>query len=81
MLKKRLTFATIFAHFDAPFSFIFEIDASNYAMGAIYTRTQKNGQVYSVAFLSQKFSAVEINYNIHDKEMVAIVFTFQVWIH
>jgi hypothetical protein len=34
-----------------------------------------------MAFHSQKFTAVEINYEIHNKEFFAIVDSFQKWKH
>ena len=52
MLKQRFTLAPIPAHFDAALPSIIETDASDYAVGAIHSQTQKNGQVHLVAFLS-----------------------------
>ena len=77
MLKHRFTSAPILAHFDASLPSIIETDASDHAVGAIHSQTQNNGRVYPVAFLSRKFSPPEINYDIHDKEMVAIGLAFQ----
>ena len=76
MLKQRFTSAPILAHFDATLPSIIETDASDYAVGAIHSQIQKNGRVHQVAFLSRKFSPAEMNYDIHDKEMVAIVLSF-----
>ena len=81
MLKQRFTSAPILAHFDATLPSIIETDASDYAVGAIHSQTQKNGGVHPVAFLSRKFPLAEMNYYIHDKQMVAIVLAFQEWIH
>ena len=77
MLKQRFTSATIFEHFDATLPSIIESDASNYAVVAIHSQTRNNHWLHHVAFLSRKCSPGEINYNIHDTEMVAIVLTFQ----
>ena len=35
--------------------------------------------MHPVAFLSRKFSLAELNYQIHDKELMAIVITCQEW--
>jgi hypothetical protein len=35
-----------------------------------------DGRRHPIAFYSQKFSVAEINYNIHDKELLAIVDSF-----
>ena len=40
-----------------------------------------DGKLHPVAFYSRKFSAAEINYEIHDKELLAIVDSFQEWRH
>ena len=77
MLKQRFTSAPILTHFDATLPSIIKTDASDYATGTIHSQTQKNGQVHPVAFLCRKFSLAEMNYDIHDKEMVAIVLAFQ----
>ena len=81
MLKQRFTSAPIFAHLDATLLSIIETGTSDYAVRAIHSQTQNNGRVHLVAFLSQKFSPAEMNYDIQDKDMVAIVLAFQEWIH
>ena len=77
MLKQRFTSTSIPAHFDATLPSIIETDAGDYAVGAIHSQTQKNAHVHSVAFLSRKFSPSEMNYDIHNKEMVAIQLALQ----
>ena len=81
MLKQRYTAAPIFAHSDATLPSIIETDASDYAVVATHSETQKNGPIHPVAFPSRKFSPAEMNYDIYDKELVAIVLGFQEWIH
>ena len=39
----------------------------------------EDGKLYPITFYSRKFSAAEINYEIHDKELLAIVVSFQEW--
>ena len=41
----------------------------------------EDNKLHPVAFYSRKFSAAEINYEIHDKELLAIVDSFQEWRH
>ncbi|CAG8731460.1 4934_t:CDS:1, partial [Racocetra fulgida] len=43
-----------------------------YALGAILSQLQNDGYLYPVAYYSRKFSSAEINYEIHDKELLAI---------
>ena len=81
MLKQRFASAPILVHCDATLPFIIETDSNDYAVGAIHSQTQRKGQVHPVTFLSRKFSLAEMNYDIHDKEIVAIVLAFQQWIY
>ena len=53
-----------------------EADASDRALGA-YISQYHNKQLYPVAFHSRKLSPAELNYNIHNKELLAIINTFK----
>ena len=77
MLKQTFASAPIYTYFDGILPSIIEADASDYAEGVIHSQTQKNGRVHPVALLSRKFSLAEINNNIYDKEVIAIVLAFQ----
>jgi len=48
-------------------------DASNFALGVILSQLRASGKLHPVAFHSRKFNATEINYEIYNKELVAIV--------
>ena len=39
----------------------------------------KKTRAHPVAYLSKQFNPAEINYDIHDKEMLAIVRSFHAW--
>jgi hypothetical protein len=56
-------------------SLIVELDASDFAIGAVLL--QKEDRVQLVAFYSSKIMAKELKYDIHDKEMLAIVSSFK----
>ena len=58
-----------------------ESDASDFALGAVLSQLGDREKLHPVAFHFQKFSAVEINYEIYDKELLAIVDSFQEWCH
>jgi hypothetical protein len=62
-------------------SFFLESNASDYALGTILSQNGADGRLHLVAFHSQKFTTAEINYEIHDKELLAIVDSFQEWRH
>ena len=58
-----------------------ETDASDFALGAVLLQKGDDAKLHPVAFYSKKFSTAEINYEIHDKELLAIVDSFQEWRH
>jgi len=79
-LKEHFTTAPILAHFDPQKLVIVEINASDFALGAILSqKNQETGRLYPIAFHSRKFSPAEINYEIHDKKLLAVVDTFKHW--
>ena len=58
-----------------------ETDASDYALAAILSIMTKNSEIHPVAFYSRTFSAPELNYDVHDKELLAIFEAFKIWRH
>src|SRR6266852_2994915 len=55
-----------------------EADASNYAMGAVLLQFV-DGKWRPVAFMSKLFNEAERNYEIYDKEMLAIMMALDEW--
>ena len=58
-----------------------ETDASDFALEVILSQFGDGEKLQPIVFYSRKFSAAEINYIIHDKELLAIVDSFQEWRH
>ena len=57
---------------DEPFRI--EADSSDYATGAVLSQlSKKDDKWHPVAFLSKSLNTVECNYEIYDKEMLAII--------
>jgi len=56
-------------------------DALDYALTAILSIVNKDNEVYLVAFYSHTFTMVELNYNTHNKELLAIFEAFKIWRH
>jgi len=50
-----------------------EVDVSNYATGGVLLMECKDKLWRPVAFLSKSLNEKEINYEIHDKKMLAII--------
>jgi len=67
------------SHFDAQKPVIVETDASDFAIGAVLSQRDSEGRLHPVAFHSRKFQPAEINYEIHDKELLAVVDAFKHW--
>ena len=54
-----------------------ETDASDFAKESILSQAEPDEKWYPLAFYLKKFSPAEINYDIHDKEMLVIVNNFK----
>ena len=59
-----------------------EADSLDFATGAVLSQENPDdGKWHPVAFLSKSLSLVERNYEIHNKEMLAIVWALEEWRH
>jgi len=79
-LKRRFISAPILCHFYPDLNTVVETDASDYALGCILSQLHSK-RLHPVAFHSRKLSLAERNYDIHDKELLAIVVAFMEWRH
>ena len=55
-----------------------ETDASDLAIGACWMQ-EHNSRWYPVAYISRKLSPAEQNYDIYNKELLAIVAALETW--
>jgi Reverse transcriptase (RNA-dependent DNA polymerase)/RNase H-like domain found in reverse transcriptase/Integrase zinc binding domain/Integrase core domain/Chromo (CHRromatin Organisation MOdifier) domain/Retroviral aspartyl protease len=78
-LKRRLTSTPILAHYDADRESILETDASNGVVGGVLSQKQSDNLFHPVAYFSKTMAPAECNYEIHDKEMLAIVRALEHW--
>ena len=69
----------IFAQDGQPFWV--EADSSDFATGAVLSQQVEEGTWHPVAFYSKSLTPVERNYEIHDKEMLAIIWALEEWQH
>jgi hypothetical protein len=58
---------------------IMETDMFDYAIGARMTQLGDDGKPRPIAFYSRKLTPAELNYDIHDKELLAIVAALTHW--
>ena len=81
-LKKAFTTAPVLARWSSGDPLIVETDGSDYALGAILsTIDPSDNQVHPIAFHSQTFTSPELNYDVHNKELLAIFEAFKSWHH
>lgn len=81
MLKTRFTSAPILQHYKPDVPIFLETDASDFAIAGVLNQPGKDGHLHPVAFHSRKLQAAEVNYDIYEKELLAIVDCFRVWRH
>jgi transposase InsO family protein len=55
-----------------------ETDASDLAMG-MCAKQERDGKWHPVAYHSKKFTSAEENYDVHDKELLAVVVSLEHW--
>ena len=72
-LKKRFTEEPVLIMPDHAKPFQIESDASKYASGAVLTQLDSNGDRHPCTFISKTFSLTERNYEIYDRELLAII--------
>ena len=61
---------------------IVEMDASDYALAAILsTISPTDSEIHLIAFHSWTFTLPELNYDVHDKELLTIFEAFKIWHH
>jgi len=77
-LKKRFTTAPILSHFYPGRRTVVETEASDFALGSVLSQ-YKGRRLHLVAFHSRKLNSAETNYEIHDKELLAIMEAFKEW--
>lgn len=78
-LKVAFTTAPVLRHFDPSKEIIVECDSSDYVSSGILSQRDNDGTLHPIAFMSRKHSLQECNYEIYDKELLAIVRSFESW--
>lgn len=80
-LKAQFTTAPMLVSPDTTKRFCIECDASDFATGAILTQLEDDQTWHPVAYLSKSLTETERNYDIHDKELLAIIRALETWRH
>jgi hypothetical protein len=80
LLKRAFQEAPILRHFDPSQPIIVESDASDFSIAAIISQPHpETGNLHPVAFHARTMGPSELNYDIYDKELLAIVESFRQW--
>ena len=55
-----------------------DVDASGYALGGVLSQLQDD-KWRSIAFISHTMTDAGLNYDIYDKELLAIMYEYSMW--
>ncbi|SPO38662.1 uncharacterized protein PSFLO_04141 [Pseudozyma flocculosa] len=93
-LKKAFTTAPVLRHFDPSLPTVMETDASDYVVASVLSQWVPNAEehaaspprarthtLHPIAFWSRQMAPAERNYEIHDKELLAVVKACEEWRH
>jgi hypothetical protein len=69
----------ILRHFDPTRAITIKTDVSDYAIGAVCSQPDDVNILHPLGYFSRKLRAAELNYDIHDKELLAIVDALDKW--
>ena len=71
--------APIFRHFDPTKQCFVEINLSDYVNASELSQLDDKGVLYLIAYFSRKIALAECNYEIYNKELLAIIQCFEEW--
>ncbi|KAK3543201.1 hypothetical protein QTP70_012297 [Hemibagrus guttatus] len=81
-LKERFTTAPILRHPDPELPFAVEVDASCSGLGVVLSQWHGDpGKLHPCAFYSRKLTVAEENYNVGNRELLAIKAALEEWRH
>ena len=80
-LKLRFTKSPVLLMPDSSKPFVLETDTSLFASGAVLWQQDSNGDWHPCAYLSKSFNDTEHNYEIWDRELLAVIRALTEWRH
>jgi len=78
-LKEAFTTAPILIHFDFDKEIVVETDTSDIASASILAQPEPDELLHPIAFFSKKHTPTECNYDIYNKELMAVIGAFEKW--
>jgi hypothetical protein len=67
----------ILRHYELERPALLETDASDFAIAGILSQKFEDGKLHPIQFVSRKLNPAELNYDVYDKEMLAVVFSLR----
>ncbi|KAH6597230.1 hypothetical protein BASA50_004581 [Batrachochytrium salamandrivorans] len=80
-LKTAFANSDFLTHPDDSRPFILETDASDYAISGVLSQYDDSNTLRPIAFYARQMNSAEQNYEIYDKELLAVVKFFKHWRH
>ena len=80
-LKEVFTTEPVLAALDLNKEMRVEADASDYAIGGVLSMKCEDERWRLVAFISKSLNETERNYEIHNKEILAVICCLEAWRH
>uniref|UniRef100_A0A8C6PPJ8 ribonuclease H n=1 Tax=Nothobranchius furzeri TaxID=105023 RepID=A0A8C6PPJ8_NOTFU len=80
-LKRRFSAAPILTQPDTSKQFIVEVDASESGVGAVLSQRASDNKVHPCAYFSCKLTPAERNYDIGNRELLAVKLALEEWRH
>lgn len=79
-LKVLFTTAAVLSHPDPAHQFNVEVDASDTGVGVVLSqRNPMDQKLHPCAFFSRRLSPAEQNYDVGNRELLALVFALHEW--
>ncbi|XP_050924947.1 uncharacterized protein LOC108874699 [Lates calcarifer] len=81
-LKSLFSSAPVLCHPDPSVQFVVEVDASDSGVGAVLSqRSTSDQKLHPCAFFSRRLTPAERNYDVGNRELLAVVLALQEWRH
>ena len=80
-IRDRITQEPVLVQPDQNKQFEVEVDASNFAMGAVLMQRDEKGVLHPIAYISKTMNSAQKNYDVYGKELWALHEMFRAWRH
>ncbi|CEL63398.1 hypothetical protein RSOLAG1IB_12654 [Rhizoctonia solani AG-1 IB] len=78
-LQRAIINTPVIVHANPSKPYFLETNASGAALGSVLSQRQEDGRLHPIGYLSESFKGAEQNYDTHDKELLAIIRSFEHW--